>query len=67
MSRQVKCFGFLLKMNSFILEVLDVDSALFPGKCCPETGELVDLSHYAFKKSDLVTVSENKYDQKLCK
>lgn len=54
-------------MNSFILEVLDVNSALFPGKCFPETGELVDLSHHAFKKSDLVIVSGNKYDQKLCK
>lgn len=54
-------------MTSFILEVLDINSALFPGKCFPETGELVDLSHHAFKKSDLVTVSGNKYDQKLCK
>lgn len=51
----------------FILEILDVNSPLFAGKCYPETGELVDLAHHAFKKSDLVTVSGNKYDHRLFK
>jgi len=54
-------------MNSFYIGILNVNSPLFPGKCYPETGKLVGVSHHAFKKSDLVTVSGSKYDHRLFK
>lgn len=47
-----------------LLEILDANSTSFPEKCYPETGEVVDISHHAFKNSDLVIVSGNKYDHR---
>lgn len=58
------CVLVFCRQRIFILEILDVNSTLFPGKCYPETGEVVDISHHAFKKSDLVIVSGNKYDHR---